>query len=58
MSAFPTTRWTLILGAQQSPEAKAQAWRHLLSTYWPPLYALYRARGLDAAAAADAVQGL
>lgn len=55
---FPTTRWTLILGARQSPEAAAAAWRQLLSTYWPPLYALFRARGLDAAAAADAVQGL
>ena len=58
MSAFPTTRWTLILGAKESPEAAAEAWRHLLSTYWPPLYAFFRARGLDAAAAADAVQGL
>lgn len=58
MSAFPTTRWTLILAARESPEAKAEAWRHLLSTYWPSLYALFRARGLDAAAAADAVQGL
>jgi|APLak6261679142_1056127.scaffolds.fasta_scaffold00011_73 RNA polymerase sigma-70 factor (ECF subfamily) len=58
MSAFPTTRWTLILGAKESPEAAAEAWRHLLSTYWPPLYAFFRARGLDAASAADAVQGL
>lgn len=58
MSAFPTTRWTLILAASESPEAKAQAWHHLLSTYWTSLYALFRARGLDAAAAADAVQGL
>jgi DNA-directed RNA polymerase specialized sigma24 family protein len=58
MSAFPTTRWTLILSARESPEAKAQAWRHLLTTYWTSLYALFRARGLDAAAAADAVQGL
>ncbi len=58
MSAFPTTRWTLILGAHESPEAAAEAWRHLLSTYWPPLYAFFRSRGLDPAAAADAVQGL
>ena len=58
MSAFPTTRWTLILAASESPEAKAKAWRHLLTTYWPSLYALFRARGLDAAAAADSVQGL
>lgn len=58
MSAFPTTRWTVILAASESPEAKAQAWRHLLTTYWPSLYALFRARGLDGAAAADAVQGL
>lgn len=58
MSAFPTTRWTLILGARESPEAAAAAWQHLLSTYWPPLYAFFRARGLDPAAAADAVQSL
>lgn len=58
MSAFPTTRWTLILAAKQSPQARAEAWRHLLTTYWPSLFALFRARGLDAAAAADAVQGL
>lgn len=56
--AFPTTRWTLILAARESPEARAEAWRHLLSTYWPSLYALFRARGLDGTAAADAVQGL
>lgn len=58
MSAFPTTRWTLILAASESPEAKAHAWHHLLSTYWTSLYALFRARGLDGVAAADAVQGL
>lgn len=58
MSAFPTTRWTLILAASESPEAKGQAWRHLLSTYWTSLYALFRARGLDGASAAGAVQGL
>lgn len=58
MGAFPTTRWTLILAAKQSPQARAEAWRHLLTTYWPSLFALFRARGLDAATAADAVQGL
>jgi RNA polymerase sigma-70 factor (ECF subfamily) len=58
MSAFPTTRWTVILSAKESPEAAAEAWRHLLSIYWPPLYSFFRARGLDATAAADAVQGL
>ena len=55
---FPTTRWTLITGAKESPEARAAAWRHLLTTYWPPLFAFFRSKGLDAAAAADAVQGL
>jgi DNA-directed RNA polymerase specialized sigma24 family protein len=58
MSPFPTTRWTLILGASQSPEAEAEAWKHLLARYWPPLYSLFRAKGLDAASAEDAVQGL
>lgn len=58
MGAFPTTRWTLILSARESPEAKAQAWRHLLTTYWTSLYALFRARGQAPAAAADSVQGL
>lgn len=58
MAAFPTTRWTLLLAASESPEAKAAAWKHLVTTYWPPLYAYLRAKGLDAAAAADGVQGL
>lgn len=58
IASFPTTRWTLISAAAESPEARAAAWQHLVRTYWPPLYAFLRARGLDAAAASDAVQGL
>lgn len=58
MASFPTTRWTLLQAARESPEAREAAWRHLMGTYWPPLYAFLRAKGLEASAAADAVQGL
>lgn len=57
-SAFPTTRWTLILSAHTSPEARRQALESLLSTYWKPLYVFLRRKGLAPDEAADAVQDL
>jgi DNA-directed RNA polymerase specialized sigma24 family protein len=58
MADFPSTRWTLILSAQQSPEARQAAMRELLGAYWQPLYVFVRRKGLDATAAQDAVQEL
>jgi DNA-directed RNA polymerase specialized sigma24 family protein len=54
---FPTTRWTLILEAQEGPQARRRALEELLAVYWRPLYIYLRRRGRDAAAAEDAVQG-
>lgn len=57
-SRFPTTRWTLILQAKTSPEAKRRAFEELARVYWRPLYVYLRSRGLDATAAQDATQEL
>ena len=55
-SRFPTTRWTLILAAKSSPEARRVAFEELARIYWRPLFVYLRGRGLDATAAQDAVQ--
>lgn len=55
-SRFPTTRWTLILAAASSPQARQQALTELMGVYWKPLYVFLRRKGLEAAAAEDAVQ--
>jgi RNA polymerase sigma-70 factor (ECF subfamily) len=54
---FPSTRWTLILSAQASPEARRAALNELLGTYWRPLYIFTRRKGWDRDVAQDAVQG-
>lgn len=54
---FPTTRWTAILAAQGTTEGRREALRELLVTYWAPLYAYVRRRGLTPDDARDAVQG-
>ena len=56
-SAFPSTRWTLILSARESPEARRAALDELLGRYWRPLYTFARRKGLDRGQAQDAVQG-
>lgn len=56
-SAFPSTRWTLILSARESPDARRAALDELLTRYWRPLYAYARRKGLDRGQAQDAVQG-
>jgi RNA polymerase sigma-70 factor (ECF subfamily) len=57
-SRFPTTRWTLILQAKSSPEAKQRAFEELARTYWRPLYVYLRSRGLDCSQAQDSTQEL
>ena len=53
---FPTTRWTVILAAKTSPEARRQALEQLMTVYWRPLYVFFRRKGLGESAAQDAVQ--
>src|SRR5436305_3143115 len=57
-SRFPTTRWTLILQAQGSPEARRKAFEELARVYWRPLFVYLRSRGLAAPEAQDATQEL
>lgn len=54
---FPTTRWTLILASQQGADADRPAREQLFAMYWKPVYFFVRRKGLDPAAAEDAVQG-
>jgi RNA polymerase sigma-70 factor (ECF subfamily) len=54
---FPTTRWTLILSARQSPEMRRAALEELLGRYWKPLYLFARYKGVGIDDAQDAVQG-
>ena len=53
---FLPTRWTLILAAQSSDPAAARALEDLARTYWYPLYAYARRRGLSAPDAEDLIQ--
>lgn len=56
-AAFATTHWSVVLAAGQgdSPSA-ADAREKLCSTYWYPLYAYMRRRGLSPEDAQDSVQ--
>lgn len=56
---FLTTRWSLVARATSpnAPEA-CGALEDLCRTYWWPLYAYLRRRGIDGERAADLVQGL
>src|SRR5262245_9131228 len=54
--AFVTTRWTLILRSQEESEAGREALEVLCRSYWFPVYALVRRRGLDPEGARDATQ--
>lgn len=56
--AFPTTRWSLVLSARGPAPAAQLALQELLATYWPPLYAFARGKGLSREEAEDAVQSL
>jgi RNA polymerase sigma-70 factor (ECF subfamily) len=54
---FPTTRWTLILGAHEGGEARRAALDQLFSRYWKPVYFFVRRKGRPPEAAEDVVQG-
>jgi RNA polymerase sigma factor (sigma-70 family) len=56
-SAFPTTRWTLVIAAAdpQRQEARA-ALASLCERYWYPIYAYVRRRGYPADQAQDLTQ--
>ncbi|MEX1362932.1 MAG: hypothetical protein AB1Z98_07390 [Nannocystaceae bacterium] len=54
---FPTTRWSVVLGAAQGSEAPRKALHELCAAYWRPLYAFARRDGLSAEDAEDLVQG-
>lgn len=55
---FTTTHWSLILNARDpdSPQA-IEALEKLCRSYWYPLYAYVRSRGLDQESAKDLTQG-
>lgn len=55
-AVFATTRWTLILTAQESSEAGLEALDALCRRYWFPVYAMVRKRGFDPEAARDFTQ--
>lgn len=55
---FATTRWSLVLAAQQSATPEAQhALTDLCQLYWYPLYAYIRRCGYEAHEAEDLTQG-
>jgi DNA-directed RNA polymerase specialized sigma24 family protein len=56
-SAFPTTRWTLIISSRERPEQRRAALSELLAAYWKPLYFYVRRKGHDIESAKDAIQG-
>lgn len=57
LGAFRTTHWTVVLEAA-APDAghNGDAFAELYLTYWPPLYAYSRRRGLSPAEAEDIIQ--
>jgi RNA polymerase sigma factor (sigma-70 family) len=56
-NSFATTRWSLIVAAQQGAETQARAaLADLCRLYWYPLYAYIRRRGHDASSAEDLTQ--
>jgi RNA polymerase sigma factor (sigma-70 family) len=55
---FTTTHWSVVLGAGSDSESRsAEALEQLCRTYWYPLFAYARGRGLDVHAAQDVIQG-
>jgi RNA polymerase sigma factor (sigma-70 family) len=57
VSRFATTRWSLIVAAQQCAPTEARAaLADLCRLYWYPLYAYVRRRGHDASTAEDLTQ--
>lgn len=55
--SFPSTRWTLIRGAQSDSESeRREALNTLCRTYWYPIYCFARHRGMSPEDAEDTVQ--
>jgi RNA polymerase sigma-70 factor (ECF subfamily) len=58
---FETTQWTLVLAAGAAGDSQGTRARQALATlcrsYWQPVYAYLRARGLDRQEAEDRTQG-
>lgn len=54
---FATTRWSMVLTAGQGSAAAVQALAELCQSYWYPLYASLRHRGIPPIDAEDLVQG-
>lgn len=58
ISAFPLTRWSLVLAAGTgSEERRHEALAQLCGSYWYPLYAYVRRRGANVQEAQDLTQG-
>jgi RNA polymerase sigma-70 factor (ECF subfamily) len=58
VSAFQTTRWTLVQAATESPTSDSRrALATLCQTYWHPVYAFIRRNGYDRDLAEDLTQG-
>jgi RNA polymerase sigma factor (sigma-70 family) len=54
--SFLPTRWSLVLAAKRRDAAAARALEDLARTYWYPLYAYARRRGISAPDAEDLIQ--
>ncbi len=54
---FPTTRWSVVLGAAQASEGPRKALHELCAAYWRPLHAFLRRDGMPDEDADDVVQG-
>jgi DNA-directed RNA polymerase specialized sigma24 family protein len=54
---FPTTRWSVVLGAAEGSEGPRRALHELCAAYWRPLHAFVRRDGMSAEDAEDVVQG-
>jgi RNA polymerase sigma factor (sigma-70 family) len=57
LSAFTTTRWSVVLEAQGESPAAQQALEELCRTYWRPIYGFVRRQGVGPEEAKDLTQG-
>lgn len=54
---FRTTKWSVVLAAQNGAEPNAEALEDLCRAYWAPVYAFLRRKGCDSHRAEDLTQG-